>query len=67
MGPRPCPMCYLPVEQALDANARVLRQYLQCSKNLTYVHDENPVRVKEHGGSEFGGYPSLKERTDLLT
>lgn len=33
-------------------------------QNLTYVHDENPVKVEPHGGSEFGGYPSLKQRNN---
>lgn len=33
-------------------------------QNLTYVRDENPVKTELHGGSDFGGYPSLKERND---
>jgi hypothetical protein len=31
---------------------------------LTYVVDENPVKTESHGGSDFGGYPSLKQRND---
>jgi len=31
--------------------------------NLSYVHEENPSET-EFGGSEFGGYPSLKQRDD---
>lgn len=30
---------------------------------LSYVHEENPSKT-EFGGSEFGGYPSLKQRDD---
>lgn len=56
-----CPVCYVPVEQAIasmpssPAISPVLR-------NLTYVHDEIPVKSEQHGGSDFGGYPSLTER-----
>ena len=31
--------------------------------NLTYVYEENSSKT-EFGGSEFGGYPSLKQRDD---
>ncbi|KAJ6894294.1 hypothetical protein NC652_028151 [Populus alba x Populus x berolinensis] len=58
-----CPVCYLFTEQA--------RASMPCSSsaspvlhNLTYVVDENPVKTKSHGGSDFGGYPSLKQRND---
>ncbi|KAI4320740.1 hypothetical protein MLD38_034185 [Melastoma candidum] len=63
VGPRPCPVCYLPVEEAIMRMPRTpaTSPVLQ---NLTYIHDESPVRVEDHGGSDFGGYPSLKERTD---
>lgn len=33
-------------------------------RNLTYVHDENPIKREPHGGSDFGGYPSLKQRNE---
>ena len=32
--------------------------------HLTYVVDQNPVKEEPHGGSDFGGYPSLKQRND---
>jgi len=32
---------------------------------LTYVYEPNPKKT-EFGGSEFGGYPSLKERADAF-
>ncbi|CAK9184176.1 unnamed protein product [Ilex paraguariensis] len=32
-------------------------------KKLTYIHEVNLTR-SEFGGSEFGGYPSLKQRSD---
>ncbi|KAG6755280.1 hypothetical protein POTOM_041099 [Populus tomentosa] len=63
IGPRPCPVCYLSTEQA--------RASMPCSSsaspvlhNLTYVVDENPVKTESHGGSDFGGYPSLKHRNN---
>ncbi|KAL6991071.1 putative hexosyltransferase muci70 [Sarracenia purpurea var. burkii] len=61
-GPRPCPVCYLPVEEAiaLMPNAPSFSPVL---KHLTYVHEENLTKT-EFGGSEFGGYPSLRQRSD---
>lgn len=32
-------------------------------KALTYIHEENLTK-SEFGGSEFGGYPSLRERNE---
>ncbi|KAG5561674.1 hypothetical protein RHGRI_004655 [Rhododendron griersonianum] len=61
-GPRPCPVCYLPVEEAiaLMPNSPSFSPVL---KQLTYIHEENLSR-SEFGGSEFGGYPSLWQRND---
>ncbi|KAJ0836581.1 hypothetical protein HanRHA438_Chr16g0768581 [Helianthus annuus] len=61
-GPRPCPVCYLPVEEAIAMmpNAPSFSPILQ---NLTYIHEENLTK-SEFGGSEFGGYPSLKQRLE---
>lgn len=60
-GPRPCPVCYLDQKQAiaLMPNASSYSPVY----NLTYVFEENPSKT-EFGGSEFGGYPSLKQRDD---
>lgn len=33
-------------------------------QNLTYVYEENLSRGDEFGGSEFGGYPTLKQRNE---
>ncbi|KAG2681865.1 hypothetical protein I3760_11G163800 [Carya illinoinensis] len=63
IGPRPCPVCYLPVERAIasmpssPSESPVLR-------NLTYVHDGDSIKTETHGGSDFGGYPSLKQRNE---
>ncbi|CAH8355463.1 unnamed protein product [Eruca vesicaria subsp. sativa] len=62
-GPRPCPVCYLPVEEAiaLMPNAPSFSPVL---KNLTYIYEEPLSRDTEFGGSDFGGYPTLKHRND---
>ncbi|PKI37631.1 hypothetical protein CRG98_041924 [Punica granatum] len=58
-----CPVCYLSVEDAISSmpSSPTISPML---RNLTYIHNEDPVKVEPHGGSDFGGYPSLKERND---
>ncbi|CAK9327431.1 unnamed protein product [Citrullus colocynthis] len=62
-GPRPCPVCYLPVEEAVSLmpNASSDSPVL---KKLDYIYEENLRRETEFGGSDFGGYPTLAQRTD---
>ncbi|CAJ1936486.1 unnamed protein product [Sphenostylis stenocarpa] len=62
-GPRPCPVCYLPVEEAIGLMP-TLSSPSPVLRNLTYVYEENLNRDREFGGSEFGGYPTLKQRND---
>ncbi|KAB2637361.1 hypothetical protein D8674_027895 [Pyrus ussuriensis x Pyrus communis] len=62
-GPRPCPVCYLPVEEAIALMPKV-PSYSPVLKNLTYIYEENLSRDTEFGGSDFGGYPTLKQRSD---
>uniref|UniRef100_M1AX81 TOD1/MUCI70 glycosyltransferase-like domain-containing protein n=1 Tax=Solanum tuberosum TaxID=4113 RepID=M1AX81_SOLTU len=61
IGPRPCPVCYVPVEQAIARMPRVpsVSPGLQ---HLTYFHEQIPMKTEPHRGSAFGGYPSLVER-----
>ncbi|XP_076948845.1 putative hexosyltransferase MUCI70 [Bidens hawaiensis] len=59
-GPRPCPVCYLPVKDAIALMPKS-PSYSPVLHNLTYIHDESLIKT-EFGGSEFGGYPSLKQR-----
>ncbi|KHG28984.1 Putative tRNA (Met) cytidine acetyltransferase [Gossypium arboreum] len=63
LGPRPCPVCYLPVDQAI-ASMPSSSSASPVLHNLTYVLNENPIKSEPHGGSDFGGYPSLKQRND---
>ncbi|KAH1063469.1 hypothetical protein J1N35_028456 [Gossypium stocksii] len=63
IGPRPCPVCYLPVDQAI-ASMPSSPSASPVLQNLTYVHDENPIKTEPLGGSDFGGYPSIKQRSD---
>ncbi|WVZ99275.1 hypothetical protein U9M48_044603 [Paspalum notatum var. saurae] len=60
-GPRPCPVCYLPVEQALtlrpaEPSASPILQ------SLNYMSKGILISEESNGGSLFGGYPSLEER-----
>ncbi|KAK7246505.1 hypothetical protein RIF29_41374 [Crotalaria pallida] len=62
-GPRPCPVCYLPVEEAIA----LMPKHPSPSpvlKNLTFIYEENLSRDGEFGGSDFGGYPTLRQRND---
>ncbi|XP_058763568.1 probable hexosyltransferase MUCI70 [Vicia villosa] len=62
-GPRPCPVCYLPVDEAIG----LMPEYPSPSpvlKNLTFIYEENLSRDGEFGGSDFGGYPTLAQRND---
>ncbi|KAF8413873.1 hypothetical protein HHK36_001867 [Tetracentron sinense] len=63
IGPRPCPVCYLPVEQAIALMPKAPSSS-PILKNLNYVYEENSIRTEPFGGSDFGGYPSLKQRND---
>ncbi|KAJ8761692.1 hypothetical protein K2173_004468 [Erythroxylum novogranatense] len=62
-GPRPCPVCYLPVEDAIALMPKV-PSFSPVLKSLTYIHEDPPRRDGEFGGSDFGGYPTLKQRSD---
>ncbi|XP_028782006.1 uncharacterized protein LOC114738151 [Neltuma alba] len=61
-GPRPCPVCYLPVEEAIALMPK-FPSPSPVLQNLTYIYEENLRRDGEFGGSDFGGYPTLKQRT----
>lgn len=60
-GPRPCPVCYLPVEQALALMPRAptASPILQ---SLNYLSEDHLVLKESSSGSLFGGYPSLEQR-----
>lgn len=58
-----CPVCYLPVEEAIALMPR-LPSLSPVLRNLTYVHEETLSREGEFGGSDFGGYPTLRQRND---
>ncbi|QHO31761.1 uncharacterized protein DS421_8g244310 [Arachis hypogaea] len=71
-GPRPCPVCYIPVEQAI-ASMPSSPSVSPVLHSLTYVQDEipiqtfmqkndDPTKTQPDGGSDFGGYPTLQER-----
>ncbi|PIN22745.1 hypothetical protein CDL12_04562 [Handroanthus impetiginosus] len=63
LGPRPCPVCYVPLEQAV-ARMPKFPSPSPVLHHLTYFSEENPLRTEPYGGSGFGGYPSLKQRND---
>ncbi|KAJ4703487.1 Inner membrane protein oxaA [Melia azedarach] len=62
-GPRPCPVCYLPVEEAIALMPKV-PSFSPVVKNLTYITEPVLNRETEFGGSDFGGYPTLAQRSD---
>lgn len=62
-GPRPCPVCYLPVEEAIALMPK-FPSPSPVLKNLTYIYEETLSRDGEFGGSDFGGYPTLKQRSN---
>lgn len=62
-GARPCSVCYIPVEQAI-ASMPIAPSISPILRNLTYIHEGNPKKTEPHGGSDFGGYPSLTQRND---
>uniref|UniRef100_A0ACD5T880 Uncharacterized protein n=1 Tax=Avena sativa TaxID=4498 RepID=A0ACD5T880_AVESA len=60
-GPRPCPVCYVSVDQAFA------RMPLQASpspvlKNLDYVSEDSSTTNFSNQGSVFGGHVSLDQR-----
>ncbi|KAJ9565990.1 hypothetical protein OSB04_001956 [Centaurea solstitialis] len=61
-GPRPCPVCYLPLEDAIALMPKA-PSFSPVLHNLTYIHEESLTK-SEFGGSDFGGYPSLKQRNE---
>lgn len=58
-----CPVCYVPVEQAI-AHMPKAPSPSPILHHLTYFAEENPLRTEPIGGSDFGGYPSLKQRNE---
>ncbi|OIW21110.1 hypothetical protein TanjilG_29362 [Lupinus angustifolius] len=56
-----CPVCYLPVEEAIALMPK-FPSPSPVLKNLKFVYEENLSRDGEFGGSDFGGYPTLKQR-----
>ncbi|XP_011027825.1 PREDICTED: uncharacterized protein LOC105128029 isoform X1 [Populus euphratica] len=62
-GPRPCPVCYLPVEEAIALMPKV-PSFSPVIKNLTYIYEDPLSGERDFGGSDFGGYPTLKHRSD---
>jgi len=65
-GPRPCPVCYLPVEKAIELMPAIPSD-TPIIKNLTYVTERvSAMPTQGNGGSDFGGYPTLKQREDYF-
>lgn len=62
-GPRPCPVCYLPVEEAM-ASMPSSPSTSPLLNHLTYFHEKSSTKTERHEGSDFGGYPSIKQRNE---
>ncbi|KAK9049034.1 hypothetical protein SSX86_031998 [Deinandra increscens subsp. villosa] len=61
-GPRPCPVCYLPVDEAMASMPSATSA--SPVQHLTYFHEETSTKTEPHEGSDFGGYPSIKQRNE---
>ncbi|XP_078428277.1 putative hexosyltransferase MUCI70 [Wolffia australiana] len=64
-GPRPCPVCYVPVEQAI-AFMPSTPSVSPVLKNLTFFYEEDLPINGSRGGSSFGGHPSLEQRNETF-
>ncbi|KAJ6824333.1 uncharacterized protein M6B38_382660 [Iris pallida] len=64
-GPRPCPVCYVPAEQAM-AYMPALPSESPVLESLSYVSEEN-LADEPNGGSIFGGHPSLQQREEAFS
>uniref|UniRef100_A0A1D1XU73 Uncharacterized protein ORF42 n=1 Tax=Anthurium amnicola TaxID=1678845 RepID=A0A1D1XU73_9ARAE len=62
-GPRPCPVCYIPVEQAV-ALMPIAPSVPPILRNLTYASEEGSNPIESNSGSPFGGHPTLEQRNE---
>lgn len=61
-----CPVCYLPVEKAIQLMPAIPSD-TPIINNLTYVTERvSAMPTPGNGGSDFGGYPTLKQREDYF-
>ncbi|PAN18450.1 hypothetical protein PAHAL_3G202700 [Panicum hallii] len=60
-GPRPCPVCYVSVDQAF-ALMPPEASPSPVLKNLNYISEDGIVANLSSQGSGFGGHPSLEQR-----
>ncbi|KAG5022749.1 hypothetical protein JHK82_018656 [Glycine max] len=58
-----CPVCYLPVDEAIALMPK-LPSPSPVLKNLAFIYEETLSRNGEFGGSNFGGYPILRQRNE---
>ncbi|MCO5554083.1 hypothetical protein L7F22_007609 [Adiantum nelumboides] len=63
-GPRPCPVCYLPVEEAIDKMPAAMSLGAgEAVRNLSYkVNPPEVIPQEGRQGSYFSGHPSLQDR-----
>ncbi|KAK1286797.1 hypothetical protein QJS10_CPB20g01778 [Acorus calamus] len=62
-GPRPCSVCYVPVEHAI-AVMPTEPSVSHVLKNLSYIYGDSSDGTESEGGSTFGGHPSLRQRNE---
>lgn len=60
-GPRPCPVCYVSVDQAF-ALMPLQASQSPVLENLNYVAEDSTTANFSNRGSAFGGYLSLEQR-----
>ncbi|MCO5610122.1 hypothetical protein L7F22_064357 [Adiantum nelumboides] len=63
-GPRPCPVCYLPVKRAVDAMPAFSSMESSPINQLAYIEESSTLFHAEGlESTNFGGHPSLEDRT----
>eukprot|EP00850_Spirogloea_muscicola_P003194 SM000013S26363 [mRNA] locus=s13:16296:20700:+ [translate_table: standard] len=66
-GPRPCPVCYLPLREALELMPPRNQTSSRILKEISFAHaqDTSELRAKSLGKApKFGGHPSWEDRAD---
>ncbi|KAI5081123.1 hypothetical protein GOP47_0004306 [Adiantum capillus-veneris] len=63
-GPRPCPVCYLPIKRAVDAMPTFSAMESSPINQISYIEESSTfLQGKGRVSTNFGGHPSWEDRT----